>query len=323
MQCNGPRRPLMPVVRPVPQPAAGEILIEVSACGVCRTDLHVVDGEIPARYPIVPGHEIVGHVSACGADVEGFAIGDRVGVPWLGHTCGICAYCRDGRENLCDQPDFTGCTRDGGFASHAVADPRYCFALPSAFSDVAAAPLLCAGLIGWRALRRAGDGKAIGLYGFGAAAHILAQVARWQQRDVYAFTKPGDARGQAFARALGCVWAGSSEMTPPVPLDAALIFAPVGALVPAALKAVRKGGRVVCAGIHMSDIPSFPYADLWGERVILSVANLTREDGISFFGIAARAGIRTVTQRFPLNAANEALTQLREGKIEGAAVLVP
>lgn len=323
MQCDGPGSPLRPVERPIPRPAADELLIEVLACGICRTDLHVVDGDIPACYPIIPGHEIVGRIAALGAGVAGFATGQRIGVPWLGHTCGDCIYCRTGHENLCDQPVFTGCTRDGGYASHVVADARYCFPLPDNFSDVDAAPLLCAGLIGWRALRLAGDGKAVGLYGFGAAAHIIAQILRWQQRDIFAFTRPGDAKGQAFARSLGCVWAGSSEEAPPVALDAALIFAPVGGLVPAALKAVRKGGQVVCAGIHMTDIPSFPYADLWGERVIRSVANLTREDGTSFFGTAARAGIRTVTESFPLSAANEALARLRDGQIEGAAVLVP
>ncbi len=323
MQCDGPGRPLVPVERPIATPGADELLIEVKACGVCRTDLHVVDGDIPAHYPIIPGHEIVGQVRAIGANVTGFKIGDRVGVPWLGHSCGHCIHCLSGRENLCDHPDFTGCTRDGGFASHAIADARYCFLIPDNFGDVDAAPLLCAGLIGWRALRLAEDAKAVGLYGFGAAAHIAAQILRWQQRDVYAFTRRDDDRGQAFARSLGCIWAGASDETPPALLDAAIIFAPVGSLVPMALKAIRKGGQVICAGIHMTDIPSFPYADLWGERVIRSVANLTREDGTSFFDIAARAGIRTVTQTFPLDAANEALSHLRNGDIQGAAVLVP
>ena len=323
MQCNAPGRPLRLVTRPIPQPAADEVLLEVSACGICRTDLHVIDGDIPALYPVVPGHEIVGRVISAGAAVTGLSLGQRVGVPWLGHSCGICPYCRTGRENLCDHPAFTGCTRDGGFATHVLADARFCFSIPDRFSDVEAAPLLCAGLIGWRALRLAGEGKAIGLYGFGAAAHILAQVAVWQGREVYAFTKEGDIAGQAFARSLGCIWAGPSDVVPPVLLDAALIFAPVGALVPMALKAVRKGGRVVCAGIHMSDIPAFPYADLWGERAILSVANLTREDGLSFFGVAAESGIRTVTQIFALDDANDALGRLRDGSIEGAAVLVP
>lgn len=323
MQCDGPGKPLTLVERPIPDPSADEILIEVRACGVCRTDLHVVDGDIPAHYPIIPGHEIVGDISALGANVTEFEIGERVGVPWLGHTCGSCPHCLAGRENLCDQPDFTGCTRDGGFASHVVADARYCFLLPDNFGDVDAAPLLCAGLIGWRALRLAGDGKAVGLYGFGAAAHIAVQILHWQKRDVYAFTRRGDIKAQTFARSLGCIWAGSSDEAPPTLLDAAIIFAPVGPLVPMALKAVRKGGQVVCAGIHMTDIPSFPYAYLWGERIIRSVANLTREDGTSFFDIAARAGIRTVTQSFPLDAANEALSRLRNGEIEGAAVLLP
>ncbi|WP_257538415.1 zinc-dependent alcohol dehydrogenase family protein [Sphingobium sp. CFD-1] len=323
MQLDGPGKPLRMVTRPLPVAGPAQLLIKVLACGVCRTDLHVLDGEIPAHYPIVPGHEIVGRVIAMGARTAGFAIGQRVGVPWLGHTCGVCSFCRSGHENLCDQPEFTGCTRDGGYASHVVADARYCFPLPDRFTDVEAAPLLCAGLIGWRALRLAGDGQRIGLCGFGAAAHILAQVATWQGREVYAFTKAGDEDGQAFARSLGCIWAGSSEAAPPVPLDAALIFAPVGALVPAALKVVRKGGRVVCAGIHMSDIPAFPYADLWGERAILSVANLTREDGTSFFEMVERAGIRTVTESFPLERANDALRRLREGRLTGAAVICP
>jgi len=323
MQLDGPGKRLRMVTRPLPVAGPAELLIKVAACGVCRTDLHVLDGEIPVEYPIVPGHEIAGYVLAMGERTEGFAIGQRVGVPWLGHTCGVCSYCRSGRENLCDQPQFTGCTRDGGYASHVVADARYCFPLPASFTDVEAAPLLCAGLIGWRALRLAGDGRRIGLCGFGAAAHILAQVATWQGREVYAFTKAGDGDGQTFARSLGCVWAGSSEEAPPVPLDAALIFAPVGALVPAALKVVRKGGRVVCAGIHMSDIPAFPYNDLWGERAILSVANLTREDGTSSFEMVGKAGIRTVTERFPLERANEALLRLREGRLTGAAVICP
>jgi propanol-preferring alcohol dehydrogenase len=323
MRLDAPGLPLRFVERPMPTFGADELLIKVAACGVCRTDLHVADGEIRARYPIVPGHEIVGHVQAIGDAVDGFTIGERVGVPWLGRTCGACAFCRAGHENLCDRAEFTGCTRDGGYASHVVADARYCFALPDRFSDVEAAPLLCAGLIGWRALQLAGEGRQIGLYGFGAAAHILAQVAVWQKREVYAFTKPGDTDGQAFARSLGCLWAGSSQEMPPVMLDAALIFAPVGALVPLALNAVRKGGRVVCAGIHMSDIPSFPYADLWGERMILSVANLTREDGISFFEFVAKTELTTATKTFALNDANEALRRLREGRLKGAAVIVP
>jgi len=323
MQLDEPGRPLRAVQRPIPAPGPGEMLIAVSACGVCRTDLHVVDGEVAARYPIVPGHEIVGRVLALGAGVTGFAPGQRVGVPWLGRTCGRCAYCRSGRENLCDSPEFTGATRDGGYASHVVADAHYCFALPERFSDAEVAPLLCAGLIGWRALRLAGEAPVVGLYGFGAAAHILAQVATWQGRRVHAFTKPGDGAGQDFARSLGCVWAGGADELPPEELDAALIFAPAGELVPLALKAVRKGGRVVCAGIHMSDIPSFPYADLWEERQILSVANLTREDGLSFFAVAEQSGLATVTEEFPLGEANRALARLRSGELIGAAVLRP
>jgi len=323
MQLDAPGAPLRMVSRALPVPDRHEVLIEVAACGVCRTDLHVVDGEVAADFPVVPGHEIVGRVRALGADVAGFVPGQRVGVPWLGSTCGICFHCRDGHENLCDRPTFMGCTRDGGYASHVVADARYCFTLPDAFGDAEAAPLLCAGLIGWRALRLAGEGRRIGLFGFGAAAHILAQVATAQGRAVHAFTQPGDVDGQAFARTLGCVWAGGSDAAPPVPLDAALIFAPVGALVPAALRIVRKGGRVVCAGIHMSDIPGFPYADLWGERQILSVANLTREDGISFFAMLERVKIRTVVETFALGDANEALQRLRRGKLRGAAVICP
>jgi propanol-preferring alcohol dehydrogenase len=283
----------------------------------------VVDGELPnPKLPIIPGHEIVGRVSALGAGVAGFSVGERVGVPWLGFTCGVCRYCRGGAENLCDAPLFTGYTRDGGYATHAVADARYCFALPDG-DDAALAPLLCAGLIGWRSYRMAGEGEALGLYGFGAAAHILAQVATWQGRRVYAFTRNDDVAAQGFARALGAVWAGGSDEMPPEPLDAAIIFAPVGALVPAALKAVRKGGRVVCGGIHMSDIPSFPYALLWEERHIVSVANLTREDAHTFFAILPQAGIKTEVTRYPLERANEALDDLRAGRLQGAAVLVP
>jgi propanol-preferring alcohol dehydrogenase len=296
----------------------------VSACGVCRTDLHVVDGELPdIPYPIVPGHEVVGRVDALGPGETSLRIGERVGVPWLGYTCGECSYCRSGRENLCDRPRFTGYTRDGGFATHLVADARYCFPLGEAGDDVAIAPLLCAGLIGWRSLVMAGDGKHLGIFGFGAAGHIIAQVARWQGRSVYAFTRKGDVEAQRLARSLGAEWAGSSEDRPPAPLDAAIIFAPVGDLVPLALRAVRKGGRVVCAGIHMSDIPSFPYRLLWEERQLLSVANLTRGDGIEFFKIAAQAGIRTHTSAFPLREANEVLAKLRAGQITGAAVLLP
>jgi len=323
MQIPAPGAALVRIERPIPDPGPGELLIEVAVCGVCRTDLHVLDGEIPARYPIIPGHEIVGRVAAVGSGLAGFAIGQRVGIPWLGHTCGICPYCRAGRENLCDAPLFTGATRDGGYASLAIADARYCFDLPDRFSDVEAAPLLCAGLIGWRALRLAGPAGVIGLYGFGAAAHILAQVAQHQRRTVYAFTRDGDTAGQDFARSLGCAWAGGSSESPPALLDAALIFAPAGELVPQALRAVRKGGRVICAGIHMSDIPSFPYADLWQERQILSVANLTREDGTSFFELVGGMELHTVTQSFPLEQANQALQSLREGRVQGAAVLVP
>jgi len=309
---------------PVPAPDAHEVLIRVGACGVCRTDLHIVDGDLTAPKPaVIPGHEIAGVIVAAGLEVTRFRAGDRVGVPWLGWTCGACPYCRSGRENLCDRARFTGYQIDGGFAEYTVADERFCFALPQGWSDVRAAPLLCAGLIGSRALRLAGDARRIGLYGFGAAAHIVAQVARHEGRDVYAFTRPGDARSQQFARTLGAVWAGGSDVAPPVPLDAALIFAPVGALVPAALRAVAKGGTVVCAGIHMSDIPAFPYADLWGERVIRSVANLTREDGERFLAIAPAVPVETQTIVYPLEDANRALADLREGRIEGAAVLVP
>ena len=323
MQIDRPGEALHAAERALPQPGASEMLVAVSACGVCRTDLHVVDGEIMAHYPIVPGHEIVGRVMAMGDAVTGFAVGQRVGIPWLGHSCGQCPYCREGHENLCDHPEFTGATRDGGYASHVVADAHYCFALPDRYSDVEAAPLLCAGLIGWRSLRMAGDAPVIGLYGFGAAAHILAQIAVWQGRTVYAFTREGDDRAQALALSLGCAWAGASTDMPPQAMDAALIFAPVGALVPLALKAVRKGGRVVCGGIHMSDIPAFPYADLWGERQIVSVANLTREDGASFFAMAEQAPLHVLTKIYPLAQANEALADLRSGALSGAAVLVP
>jgi len=323
MVSKGPGLPLERVSRPLPSPGPTELLIEISACGVCRTDLHIVDGEIPVRYPVIPGHEIVGRVISAGSGTNGFTDGQRVGVPWLGFTCGECRYCRAGEENLCDRPQFTGCTRDGGYATHAVADARYCFTIPDRFSDAEAAPLLCAGLIGWRALRMAGDARSIGLYGFGAAAHILAQAASWQGRSVHAFTKPGDITGQAFARSLGCVWAGGSDETPPDRLDAALIFAPVGALVPAALRVVRKGGSVICAGIHMSDIPSFPYADLWEERSIRSVANLTREDGLSFFAAVEQSGLQTAVTTFPLDRAGEAIDCVRNGRVEGAAVLLP
>jgi propanol-preferring alcohol dehydrogenase len=318
------RAPLRLVEREDPTPSDGEVRIAVQACGVCRTDLHVVDGELPNRkLPIIPGHEIVGRIDTIGLAVTGLTPGMRVGVPWLGRTCGHCEFCRSGRENLCDRPLFTGYTRDGGYATHVIADARYTFKLPDSGDDIATAPLLCAGLIGWRSLRIAGDGRKIGLYGFGAAAHIIAQVARWQGRDVFAFTRAGDTAAQDFARRMGACWAGASDETPPQKLDCAIIFAPVGALVPAALAAVRKGGRVVCAGIHMSDIPSFPYRLLWEERELVSVANLTRHDGEEFFAVVPQAGIRTETVPYPLAQANEALSDLRSGRLRGAAVLVP
>jgi propanol-preferring alcohol dehydrogenase len=307
-----------------PQPGPGEIRVKVSACGVCRTDLHVVDGELPdPKVPIIPGHEIVGRIDLLGAGVEGLKIGERVGIPWLGHTCGVCPYCLEHRENLCDHPIFTGYTRNGGFATATIADARFAFPLGETGSDVSLAPLLCAGLIGWRSLVIAGEGKKIGLYGFGAAAHIIAQVAKWQGRSVFAFTRPGDNATQAFARSLGAIWAGGSDEQPLEPLDAAIIFATVGELVPLALKTVRKGGRVVCAGIHMSDIPSFPYRLLWEERQLMSVANLTRQDGIDFLRLVPEMGIVTKTTSYPLNQANQALADLRAGRFEGAAVLVP
>lgn len=311
------------VDREIPHPSSGEILIEVSACGVCRTDLHVIDGDITGTLPIIPGHEVVGRIDRLGEGVSRFVTGQRVGAPWLGHTCGECLYCRSGAENLCDNPQFTGFTRDGGFASHVIAEADFCFALPDKFDDAAAAPLLCAGLIGYRALRMAGDAQRIGFFGFGAAAHILAQIAVWQGREIYALTRPGDLTTQKFACSLGCIWAGDSDKAVPKLLDAAIIFAPVGTLVPTALKSVRKGGKVICAGIHMSDIPSFPYRDLWGERSIVSVANLTRADGEEFFRLAADAPISTSVEQFPLDQANLAIDLLREGVIEGAAVLIP
>jgi propanol-preferring alcohol dehydrogenase len=306
------------------QPGPGEIRVKVSACGVCRTDLHVVDGDLPdPMLPIIPGHEIVGRIDLIGSGVEELSVGERVGIPWLGHTCGICPYCKGGKENLCDRPVFTGYTRDGGFATATIADARFAFPLGETSDNVALAPLLCAGLIGWRSLVIAGDGKKIGLYGFGAAAHIVAQVAKWQGRSVFAFTRPLDIATQNFARKLGADWAGGSDEMPPEPLDAAIIFATVGDLVPLALKAVCKGGRVVCAGIHMSDVPSFPYRLLWEERQILSVANLTRQDGIDFLHRVPEMGIVTKTTQYPLNQANQALADLRAGRFEGAAVLVP
>jgi propanol-preferring alcohol dehydrogenase len=306
------------------QPDAGQIRVKISACGVCRTDLHVVDGELAEpRVPIVPGHEIVGRIDALGAGVEGLEMGERVGVPWLGHTCGVCRYCRMERENLCDYALFTGYTRDGGYATAAIADARFAFPLGERGSDVSLAPLLCAGLIGWRSLVMAGEAERLGLYGFGAAAHILAQVARWQGRSVFAFTRRDDAAGQSFALSLGASWAGASDDQPPEPLDAAIIFAPIGDLVPRALRAVRKGGRVVCAGIHMTDIPAMPYRWLWEEREIKSVANLTRQDGIDFLRLVPQMGIETRTTPYPLQRANEALADLKAGRFEGAAVLVP
>lgn len=324
MVLTAPGAPLQFQQRDDPTPGPGSVRVKIRACGVCRTDLHVVDGELPdIRYPIIPGHEVVGRVDALGLGVAALRIGERVGVPWLGYTCGGCAYCRSGWENLCDRPLFTGYTRDGGFATHLVADARYCFPLGESGDDVAIAPLLCAGLIGWRSLVMAGDGKRLGIFGFGAAGHIIAQVARWQGRSVYAFTRAGDIEAQRLAKFLGADWVGGSEEPPPIALDAAIIYAPVGSLVPFALRAVRKGGRVVCAGIHMSDIPSFPYDILWEERQLVSVANLTRSDGIQFFEVAAQAGIKTHTTAFPLLEANEVLSKLRAGQITGAAVLWP
>lgn len=324
MVMNAIGGPLVWTQLPDRQPGPGEIRVKVLACGVCRTDLHVLDGELPdQQVPIIPGHEIVGRVDALGAGVTSPRIGDRVGIPWLGHSCGTCPYCRSQRENLCDHPLFTGYTRDGGFATAVIADARFAFPLGETGEDVALAPLLCAGLIGWRSLVIAGDAKRIGFYGFGAAAHIITQVARWQGRSVYAFTQPGDHATQDFARGLGAIWAGGSDQAPPEPLDAAIIFAPVGALVPLALGAVCKGGIVVCAGIHMSPIPGFPYDLLWEERRVVSVANLTRQDGLDFLALAPKVGIVTRTTAYPLQQANAALADLRAGRFEGAAVLVP
>jgi propanol-preferring alcohol dehydrogenase len=324
MRLKAPGRALEPDVVAVPQPSSTDVLLEVLACGVCRTDLHVLDGELPGlQYPVTPGHEIVGRVVAVGSAVTSMSIGDRVGLPWLAYTCGECDPCRRGLENLCERARFTGYTAPGGYADFVTADARYCLQVPERYSDAAAAPLLCAGLIGYRAYRAAGDAKRLGLYGFGAAAHLLAQVARAERRDVYAFTRPGDRAGQAFARRLGAVWAGGSDERPGEPLDAAIIFAAVGALVPTALAAVRPGGRVVCAGIHMSDIPSFPYRLLWGERSIVSVANLTRDDGRDFMRLAATLQLEPSVEITALTAANEALARLKAGKLEGAAVLVP
>ncbi len=322
MVLERPGQPLVLRDLPVPETGPGHVLLRVHACGVCRTDLHIIDGELPnPKLPLVLGHQIVGEVVRVGAGATRFVPGQRVGVPWLGWTCGECKYCRSGRENLCDRARFTGYTLDGGYAEYTVADERYCFPIPEGYPDLEAAPLLCAGLIGYRALRFAGQAQRIGFYGFGAAAHILTQVAVWQGREVYAFTRPGDHEGQAFARQLGAVWAGGSDELPPEPLEAALIFAPVGALVPQALRALEKGGTVVCAGIHMSDIPAFPYALLWEERVVRSVANLTRQDGEEFLSIAPKVPVRTEVQVYRLEDANRALDDLRAGRVRGAAVL--
>jgi propanol-preferring alcohol dehydrogenase len=315
---------LVAETRATPAPGPGQVLIRVHACAVCRTDLHVTEGDLKApKLPLIPGHEVIGSVAAIGDGVTGLAQGDRLGVPWLGWTCGICLYCKDGLENLCGEAKFTGYTLDGGFADYIVADARYCFPIPASFGDVEAAPLMCAGLIGHRAYRMAGDARHVGLYGFGAAAHIIAQVAIHEGRQIYAFTKPGDEKAQAFARDLGATWAGGSDDTPPEELDAALIFAPIGPLVPAALRATAKGGSVICAGIHMSDIPQFPYDILWQERVVRSVANLTRKDGEDFLEVAPKVPVVTHTHVYPLHEANQALQDLKDGAFEGAAVLVP
>ena len=318
------RTPLVETDLAMPDPGTDEILLRVSACGVCRTDLHVVDGDLAAgKLPIVPGHEVIATVVACGANVSGYVSGQRVGVPWLGFTCGRCVYCLSGHENLCDGARFTGYDLDGGYAEYLVAHAHYCLPIPDTYDDLSAAPLLCAGLIGYRSLVAAGDAPRLGLYGFGAAAHLIAQVAAYQGRAVYAFTKRGDFEGQAFARRTGAVWAGGSDEAPPEELDAAIIFAPVGSLVVSALRATRRGGAVVCAGIHMSDIPAFPYEYLWGERSIRSVANLTRKDGLDFLALAPRVPLRPTVERYALSDANEALSRLREGRVTGAAVLVP
>jgi propanol-preferring alcohol dehydrogenase len=324
MRLHAAGRPLVLDAFEVPEPGPGQVLLAVRACGVCRTDLHIADGELARpKLPLVPGHEIVGEVLACGAGASRYRAGERVGVPWLGWSCGACGFCRAGRENLCDRARFTGYDMDGGYAEYALADERFCFALPARYGDAEAAPLLCAGLIGHRAYSFAGDAAVLGIYGFGAAAHLVAQVARHEGRRVLAFTRPGDAEGQAFARACGAHWAGGSDEASPEPLEAALLFAPAGALVPQALAQVKKGGTVVCAGIHMSDVPSFPYSILWGERRIQSVANLTRADGEGFMQVAQRVPLKVETVRMPLGQANEALARLREGRLSGAAVLIP
>jgi propanol-preferring alcohol dehydrogenase len=318
------RTPLRQLELPTPSPSAGQVLVKVTACGVCRTDLHVVDGDLKdPKLPVIPGHEIVGRVCGLGAGVAQFRIGERVGIPWLGYTCGTCRYCQTGRENLCDSPGFTGYQLDGGYADYAVADARYCFPIPGAEPDAEVAPWLCAGLIGHRSLRVAGDAETIGIYGFGAAAHLVTQTARYQGRRVYAFTRRGDRKAQEFATSLGCVWAGESDETPPTGLDAAIIFAPVGNLVPTALRAVRKGGTVVLGGIHMSDIPAFPYEIIWGERVVRSVANLTRNDALEFLQLAPKVPVRSHIVTMPLTEANVALDRLRAGELTGAAVLMP
>ncbi|MCS6987298.1 MAG: zinc-dependent alcohol dehydrogenase family protein [Sphingomonadaceae bacterium] len=323
MVLQAPGQPLVPVERALPDPGPGEVRVRVMACGVCRTDLHLVDGEVEGRLPVVPGHEVVGRIDALGPGVTDLAPGQRVGIPWLGGTCGTCRFCRDGAENLCDAPAFTGCHRDGGYATHALADARFVLPLDDDLDDIGTAPLLCAGLIGWRALKAAGDARVLGLYGFGAAAHLVAQVARAEGRTVLAFTRPGDVAAQRFARQLGCAFAAGADEAPPEPMDAAILFAPAGELVPTALAHVRKGGRVVCGGIHMSDIPGFPYRLLWGERRVESVANLTRADGREFLAVAARLGLRAHAHARPLAEANEALDDLRQGRVTGALVLVP
>ena len=324
MLLDAPKTPLRPADLPIPEPAAGEVLLRVRACAVCRTDLHIADGELTEpKLPLVLGHQIAGTVERLGTDVDRFKVGDRAGVPWLGWTDGGCEYCLSGRENLCNNARFTGYQIDGGYAEYAVADQRFCFPLPAGYEDLHVAPLLCGGLIGYRALRLTGDARRLGLYGFGSAAHMIAQVARWQDRRVFAFTSPGDTATQQFARNLGAEWAGGSLEAPPEPLDAAIIFAPVGSLVPAALRALAKGGTVVCAGIHMSEIPSFPYEIMWEERVVRSVANLTRRDAEEFLALAPRVPVRTEVHGFPLGEANDALDALRRGRIRGTAVLLP